>query len=172
MLEFTRQVIESRLGLKSSPKVVINDPIMKEKRGVFVTLKKDENLRGCIGFIEGVKSLREVLEEMAEAAAFEDSRFPPLTASELSKIKIEISVLSPLRKIDDPYKIRLGIDGVIVSDGYRKGVFLPQVATETGWNLAEFMNALCTEKAGLPKNAWKSQDVQIMIFQSESFFEE
>lgn len=172
MLQLARQVIESKLGMKTSEKIIIDDPIMKEKRGVFVTLKKDESLRGCIGLIEGIMSLSEALPEMAQASAFEDPRFPPLIQNELPEIRIEISVLTPLQKIDDPYKIRLGIDGVVITDGYKKGVFLPQVATETGWNLEEFMGALCSEKAGLPKTAWKTKDVQIMIFQSESFCEE
>lgn len=171
MLQLARQVITDKLEVKTFPKIIIDDQVMKEKRGVFVTLKKQGNLRGCIGLIEGIKPLNKALPEMAQASAFEDPRFSPLTQSELSEIKIEISILTPLQKISDPYKIRLGVDGVVISDGYRKGVFLPQVATETGWNLEEFMGTLCEQKANLPKTAWQTKNVQIVIFQSESFSE-
>lgn len=170
LLQLARQAITEHLGL-SQVNIAINDPVVNEKRGVFVTLKYKGQLRGCIGLIEGIKPLKEAVVEMAQAAAFEDSRFPVLSVKELKELSIEISVLTPLRKITDPQQIKLGKDGVVISRDYQRGVFLPQVATETGWNLEEYLNHLCVEKAGLEYEAWKNKDTEMFIFQSESFSE-
>ena len=150
-----------------------NYPIFSEKRGVFVTLKKNDELRGCIGLIEPIKELCPAIIEMAQAAAFDDPRFPELTANELADIKIEISVLTPLQKISDPKKeIKLGRHGVIVRQGNNSGVFLPQVATETGWDLDELMSQLCSQKAGLPTDCWKNGSVKIYTFEAQVMEEE
>lgn len=171
LLKFARQAIESSLGINSGKRINIIDPIVNEKRGVFVTLKKDGHLRGCVGLTEGIKPLADEVWEMAEEAAFHDPRFLPLTTSDLPDLKIEISVLTSPIKISDPQKIRLGVDGVIISKGMQKGLFLPQVAKETGWCLEEFMSHLCAEKAGLPVDSWKKGEANIEIFQVESFSE-
>ncbi|NMB47839.1 AmmeMemoRadiSam system protein B [Candidatus Kuenenbacteria bacterium] len=147
-------------------------PIFSEKRGVFVTLRKDEELRGCIGLIEPIKELGEAIVEMAEAAAFEDPRFLSLEKYELNDIKIEISVLTPPQKISDPrQEIELGRHGVIIRSGSRSGVFLPQVAEETGWDLATFMSELCTQKAGLPATCWLDGSTDIFTFEAQVFEE-
>lgn len=150
-----------------------NFPIFSEKRGVFVTLRKDEELRGCIGLIEPIKKLSEGIVEMAEAAAFEDPRFLSLEKYELNDIKIEISVLTPPQKITNPKtEIELGRHGVIVKKGSQSGVFLPQVAEETGWGLDEFMSHLCADKAGLPANCWTDGSADIYTFEAQVFEEE
>ena len=109
--------------------------------------------------------------EMAVAAAFEDPRFPPVQKEELDNIKIEISVLSPMEKIYDYKMIRMGIDGVWIKKGFRSGVYLPQVATDTGWDRETFLKSLCSSKAGLPSDAYKDPDAEIYIYQVEKFSE-
>jgi AmmeMemoRadiSam system protein A len=108
---------------------------------------------------------------MAVEAAVRDPRFSPLTLSELKNIDIEISVLSPMEKIDNPDKIQLGVHGVLVRKDFRSGVFLPQVATETGWSKDEFMSNLCAQKAGLSPDAWKDRSTEIYTFTAEVFSE-
>ncbi len=109
---------------------------------------------------------------MAIASSTEDPRFPPVTADELKDIKIEISVLSKPKLIKDIKEFELGKHGVIVQKGFNQGVFLPQVATETGWKKEEFLSNLCSHKAGLPPDAWKDKDTNIYIFEAEVFEEE
>lgn len=163
-LALARETIEDALGTENKISLPELPEIFAEKRGVFVTLHKNGELRGCIGLIEPIKPLGEAIKEMAEAAAFDDTRFSPVTTKEWPEIEIEISVLTPPEKISDPNKIILGKHGVIIKSGFRSGVFLPQVAEETGWNLEEFMDELCTQKAGLPKNTWRDGTAEIYIF--------
>ena len=149
-----------------------------EKRGVFVTLKKDGNLRGCIGLIEPIKTLYDAIVETAQSAAFKDMRFMPLEKEELEEIKIEISILSPLKiiEVDDPEEytknIELGKHGLLIDspDG-RKGLLLPQVPVEWNWDVKEFLENLC-EKANLPKDAWTDRRNIIYSFECEVFGEE
>lgn len=149
-----------------------NYPTFSEKRGVFVTLRIENQLRGCIGLIEPIKPLAEGIIEMAKAAAFNDSRFTPLTKEEFNHTEIEVSVLTPPQKINDPEKeIELGRHGVIVRSGNNSGVYLPQVATETGWDLQTFMESLCTSKAYLPANCWKNSQANIYTFEAQVFEE-
>ena len=146
-------------------------PAFDQTNGVFVTLKENGQLRGCIGQIIGREPLRESIPAMARAAAFEDPRFPPLRAEELDQIEIEISLLSQPRLVKDWREIKLGRDGVIVRGYGRSGVFLPQVAAETGWNREEFLHHLCQEKAGLPGNCYQDPAVQLYAFQAQVFGE-
>ena len=147
------------------------DDFLKKERAVFVTLNQKGNLRGCIGHMHARMPLYRAVSEMAVSAAFQDFRFSPVKKPELDKINIEISVLSPMQKLDDYKKIRLGTDGVWIKKGMASGVFLPQVATETGWDLDTFLGNLCSHKAGLPRNAYKNDDVEIYIFQVDKFSE-
>jgi len=147
------------------------EPQLNAVMGVFVTLRNKGRLRGCIGNIVGRLPLYEGVKEMAVAAAVSDTRFLPLKEEELRDIDIEISVLSPLKKVHDPSEIILGKHGVLVKKGYRSGVYLPQVAEETGWSKEEFLSSLCAQKAGIPKDAWKSNDCQMYIFTAEVFGE-
>lgn len=146
---------------------------LNQPQGAFVTLKKKGQLRGCMGrIIEEERPLIEVVSEMAQAAAFEDSRFEPLKKEELNEIEIEISVLSSLKKINNPEEeIIIGQHGVLIKKGLYSGVFLPQVAIENNWDLEEFMNNLCQHKAGLDPDSWKKGDVDIFIFSSQVFKE-
>lgn len=154
----------SRAGL---PKA---EGIFGEVCGAFVTLHKDGDLRGCIGNMVGQGPLVETISGMAIAAATEDPRFPSVTLPELAKIDIEISVLSPMRRIRDVSEIEVGKHGILMRKGYRQGVLLPQVATEWGWDRDEFLKHTCL-KAGLPTDAWKDPTTIIEIFSAEVFGE-
>ncbi|MDD2706398.1 MAG: AmmeMemoRadiSam system protein B [Verrucomicrobiae bacterium] len=169
LLELAKQSVE---GWVTSHKVPVFDnrwPALEKGGGAFVTLKKRGELRGCIGRFASPEPLYKVIIEMAISAATQDHRFPPVTAGELNDLRYEISVLSPLRRIKDWHEIRLGKHGVQVAKGFRSGVFLPQVATETGWDLETFMGTLCEQKAGLSRDAWKTPDVQLYVFTAQVF---
>jgi len=172
LLKLARDTIN--LQIKKAKKIVspINDPALQEIYGVFVTLHKQDNLRGCIGNIIGKIPLDQGVIEMAIAASTQDPRFPSVTKSEIDDLELEISVLSPLKKIDSPAEIILGKHGVLVKKGFKSGVYLPQVADETGWSKEEFMSSLCMHKAGIPANSWKSGDCEIYVFTAEVFSEE
>lgn len=143
---------------------------LKAVTGVFVTLKKKGNLRGCIGSIIGREPLYIGVRDNAVNAAVKDYRFPNVKKTELKNIHIEISVMTPLQPLDDYKKIRLGTDGVIIKRGRFQAVYLPQVATETGWNLDQFLGHLC-QKAGLPSNSYTEAGMDIYIFQAQVFGE-
>jgi AmmeMemoRadiSam system protein A len=141
---------------------------MKEKRGGFVTLKKKGRLRGCIGYLKGVLPLYETIREMSIQAAFRDPRFSPLQKNEWKDIGIEISVLSPMKKMSDISEIEVGVHGLYIEQGPYSGLLLPQVATENDWDSTTFLENTCY-KAGLPKDAWKSKDAVIHIFSADVF---
>ncbi len=141
-----------------------------EPRGCFVTLKKHDMLRGCIGYIEPIKPLYQAVAEMAYSAAMRDPRFPPVSMNELGDITIEISVLSPLRKIDNIEEIEVGRHGLFIKKGFYSGLLLPQVATEYGWDKYEFLRQTCY-KAGLSPDDYK-KGADIYIFEAEVFSEE
>lgn len=163
-----KTVIENKVRGKAVPEFKIESPILKENRGAFVTIQKRGQLRGCIGYIEGHGPLHKTIEEMAEAAAFRDPRFTPVTEKELPEIEIEISVLTPLKKIIDVNEIQVGKHGIIIKKGGFSGVLLPQVATDYGWDRKTFLEHTC-QKAGLPLNAWKDKDTEIYIFSADIF---
>lgn len=139
------------------------------QRGAFVSLYKDHRLRGCIGTLLSHKPLYQTVMEMAVAAATEDPRFPPLILEELPHVKIEISVLSPLHRIEDVGEIEVGSHGLYIVKGLNRGVLLPQVATEYGWDKETFLAQTCL-KAGLPPNAWR-EGADIYIFTADVFSE-
>lgn len=171
LLKIARSSIEEYL--RSGQKITLdeNDPDLKQAQGAFVTLKRGETLRGCIGNLAASTPLYETVREMAIAAACGDPRFPGLGVPELKEVMIEISVLSPLEKIDSAEEIKIGEHGVLVRKDFASGVFLPQVATETGWTKEEFLSNLCSHKAGLPPDAWKKGDIDIYVFTAEVFSE-
>lgn len=171
LLELARDTIVFYLDKGRPLERSSNDEALNAVMGVFVTLRKGRQLRGCIGNIIGRKPLYQGVRDMAIAAATEDSRFQPVTEDELGDIHIEISVLSPLKQITSTDEIVLGKHGVLVRDAYRSGVYLPQVATETGWSKDEFMNSLCGHKAGMASDAWESGKCDIYIFSAEVFEE-
>jgi hypothetical protein len=141
------------------------------KAGAFVTIKKAGELRGCIGHFEADKPLYKIVQQMAIASATQDYRFDPLTLPELKEIDIEISVLTPMHKITDVEKIRLGIDGIFIKKDGRAGTFLPQVALDTNWNLEEFLGHCARDKAGIGWDGWKDKDTEIYVYQAFVFGE-
>lgn len=165
LLKIARQAIESYLETGKIKKFEITDKL-KEKRAVFVTLKNGDKLRGCIGHLEAYKPLAEAVAEMAVATAIDDNRFPSVTLEELPEIKIEISVLSPMQKIFDISEIKLSEHGVMIKNSSRGGTFLPEVAKHFNHNLEDFLNSLCSHKAGLPTNCWRDPKTEIYIFTS------
>lgn len=165
MIATARASIYSYLGLKydgdDSPVGVL-----KEKGyGVFVTLNLNGNLRGCIGRFTSPSSLHSTIREMARSAAFDDPRFPALSKKEAPEIEIEVSVLSPLKRIQSIDEFKLGRDGIYMIKGYNHGTFLPQVAKETGWNTEEFLGHCARDKAGIGYYGWK--DAELYTYQTE-----
>ncbi|MEA3447181.1 MAG: AmmeMemoRadiSam system protein B [Bacteroidota bacterium] len=129
--------------------------------GAFVTLHKNGKLRGCIGNFGDDRPLWKMVKEMAVAAAFHDTRFSPLLENELSDIEIEISVLTPLRPMKDISELKLGKHGIYIKHDFASGTFLPQVATDTGWNKEEFLGHCARDKAGMTWDGWKDADVYL-----------
>lgn len=163
-----KTVIGNKVKGKPVPEFKIESPILKENRGAFVSIHKKGELRGCIGYIEGRGPLHKTIEEMAEAAAFRDPRFVAVTEKELPDLEIEISVLTPLKKITDVREIEVGKHGIYIKKGWYSGLLLPQVATEYGWDRQTFLEHTC-QKAGLPSNAWKDKNTEIYIFSADIF---
>ena len=171
LLEIARKTLEGYLSQREIPEFIEVSSRLKEVQGAFVTLKKKGQLRGCIGSIVGRKPLYLTVRDMAIEAATADPRFAPVRYEELKDIDIEVSVLSPLKKVDSLEEIILGKHGVIVKRGFRQGVFLPQVAEETGWSKEEFLSYLCAHKAGLPFDCWKDKDTELYVFTACVFSE-
>ncbi|MGQ9707582.1 MAG: AmmeMemoRadiSam system protein B [bacterium] len=170
LLEIARRTIEQYVRTGKVPDFQPLSERLKEKRGVFVTLNKRKGLRGCIGYIEPVKPLYLATRDMAISAATEDPRFPPVTADELSEIEIEITVLSPLRRISDPESVVVGRHGLLIRKGFHSGLLLPQVPVEQGWSRKEFLESTCI-KAGLPPNAYQDRTAELYVFTGEVFGE-
>lgn len=166
--KIARDAIRSRLEHTSPSTFTIESPTLREPRGAFVSLHKRGMLRGCIGHIRPDQPLHETIGAMACAAAFEDPRFSPLTREEADVVDLEISVLTPFRKITDPNEIQVGTHGIYLVKGFRSGLLLPQVAVEYGWDRMTFLEHTCT-KAGLPVGAWKDPDTEIYIFSADVF---
>lgn len=171
LLYIARETIEQYLKTGKRAIIKSQDDSLMRNMGAFVTLHKKGELRGCIGHMIAVGPIINTVQEMAIAAAVQDPRFLPVTLSEMKDIDIEISALSPMRKIQDYNEIELGKHGVMVKSGNRSGVYLPQLATETAWNKEEFMNSLCEHKAGISSNAWKNGTCEIYVFTAEVFGE-
>jgi AmmeMemoRadiSam system protein A len=144
---------------------------LKESCGVFVTLEKQANLRGCIGYVEGYKPLQDAVQDNALSAAFRDPRFPLLQEDELDEIEIEISVLTPLEKVEDVDEIKVGRDGLLIKKDHYQGLLLPQVAADWGWDRVQFLEQTC-RKAGLPHNAWLDENTEIEKFSALVFSEQ
>ena len=163
-----KTLIENKAKGKAVPEFSIESSRLKENRGAFVSLHRRGQLRGCIGYIEGRGPLHKTIEEMAEAAAFRDPRFAAVTEKELSDLDIEISVLTPLRKITDVSEIEVGKHGIYIKKGWLSGLLLPQVATEYGMDRETFLEHTCM-KAGLSAKSWKDEDTEIYIFSADIF---
>jgi AmmeMemoRadiSam system protein B/AmmeMemoRadiSam system protein A len=172
LLQVARRTLDARLGSGEAPSLGPGDSAaLARKTACFVTLKERGRLRGCIGELEPREPLIRAVASRAIAAATQDPRFPPVTARELAGIAIEISAMSPLRRVGGPEEIVVGKHGVVVRQGTRSGVFLPQVAPEQGWDRDTMLTILCTEKAGLPPDAWR-KGAELQVFTANVFGEE
>jgi len=163
-----RTTIETKSRGKPLPPVSALTEKLRSKYGVFVSLHKKGMLRGCIGCLDASEPLFKTVEEMAQAAAFGDPRFRPVTEDELPYIDLEISVLTPLQQIQDPDEIQVGRHGILIRKGFQSGLLLPQVAAERNWDRKTFLEETC-RKAGLYKDAWKEKDAVIKIFSADVF---
>lgn len=171
LLKIARQTVKATVAGTPLPALSSDDPALTACCGCFVTLKTRGRLRGCIGQFTSDRPLVELVVEMAEASASKDPRFfdHPLSVRDMPNLEIEISVLSPLARTDNPLSLRLGVDGIYIRRGYAAGCFLPQVATESGWSKEEFLSYCCSHKAGLPADAWKDPKTEVYLFTAEVF---
>jgi MEMO1 family protein len=169
LLTYARETIVRYLTTETIPPVRDLPARTTFSQGAFVTIRKNGELRGCIGHILGDKELGKTVGFMALEAAFNDPRFQPVQAKEIAELEIEISVLTPIKKIAGPDEIITGRDGVILSKNGKSAVFLPQVAVEQKWDRAEMLDHLCL-KAGLEKGCWK-KGARFQSFQAEVFSE-
>jgi AmmeMemoRadiSam system protein A len=170
LLKLARKTIEQYLKDGSRAKLPEAMGMLGERCGAFVTLHSHGQLRGCIGNMVGRGPIVETIREMAIAAATQDPRFHRVATEELKDIDIEISVLSPMKRITDVSEIEVGTHGILMRQGLNQGVLLPQVATEYGWDRETFLAHTCL-KAGLSTEAWKDPSTVIEIFSAEVFGE-
>jgi len=168
-LRLARQALEHYFKTGKLLRSPVKSGPLKEKRGAFVTLTVDDDLRGCVGYPLPVKPLDETIIEMAVAAASQDTRFQPLEAKEMSRLKIEISVLGLPEPVDDPSQVEVGRHGIIVSKGFSKGLLLPQVPVEHRWDRETYLSHGCL-KAGLRPEEWKA-GAKIEVFTAQVFSE-
>ncbi|HUU20701.1 MAG TPA: AmmeMemoRadiSam system protein A [Sedimentisphaerales bacterium] len=171
LLKVARDTVEAVIKGEPAETPQSDDPELNAPCGCFVTLKNHGRLRGCIGQFTSDSPLIELVGQMAKSSATSDPRFfsDPISAGELDKLDIEISVLSPLERTNEPLSLRLGVDGIYIKRGHTSGCFLPQVATETGWCKKEFLSYCCAHKAGLPPEAWRDPKTEVYLFTAEVF---
>ena len=167
LLQLARESIAAYLAGLPGP-VAATSPIMQRRAGVFASLHKGRTLRGCIGHIEPDQQLSRAIPNAAVAAASSDPRFAPMTSEELADVHIELSILGPLERIGGAADLEVGRHGLLVERGWSRGLLLPQVAVEWGWDAEEFLSQTC-HKAGLPPDAWKT--ATIWRFEAEVFSE-
>jgi AmmeMemoRadiSam system protein A len=169
LVEIARAAVVQAAGGGESNLTVDDVGTFPRASGTFVTLKRGGRLRGCIGTLECRRGLAEEVARVAVSAAKEDPRFEPLKASELEGLEVEVSVLGPLELIDpfDPNGFEIGRHGLVVEQGMRRGLLLPQVATEWGWDREAFLSQTCV-KAGLRPDAWRA-GAKVFRFFGEAF---
>ncbi|MBZ0220338.1 MAG: AmmeMemoRadiSam system protein A [Candidatus Methylomirabilis sp.] len=168
LLRIAREAIEARARRTAASFKIDNaSGALNEDSGAFVTINRKGRLRGCIGVFASKDPLWKTIERMAAAAAAEDPRFVPVGEDELPDLDIEISVLTPLRKIADPEEVEVGRHGLVIALGNKRGALLPQVATEHGFDRETFLSEACV-KAGLKPDAWK-EGASIYVFEAEVF---
>ena len=173
LIMLARQGVEARVCGKPMPRSLETAGVLGERRGCFVTLTNHDRLRGCIGSFQPDRPLAETVVAMGEAAA-RDPRFVtnPITSYELPEITVEVSVLSPLEETDHPEQLEVGTHGVYIISQGRGGCYLPEVATDQGWDALEMLRSCCADKAGMEPDAWRRPDVKVYLFTSEKFSEE
>jgi AmmeMemoRadiSam system protein A len=170
LLAVARRAIEERLkGAEPAPSSSV---ARSERCGVFVTLRRrdDGTLRGCVGFVEPRYALEEAVARAAASAAADDRRFDPVTPAELPALRIDISVLGPVRQVK-PEEVEIGVHGVVVRCGGASGLLLPQVAVEHGWDRETLLDKTCW-KAGLPAGTWRRADAEVLVFTTSVIEEE
>ena len=175
LLDVAHQSAEAAVRQQPMPAFSVDDAELQAPQGAFVTLKNRGRLRGCIGRFTSDEPLWRLVADMARASATEDFRFSadPITAAELPQLSIEISVLSPMTKIDNPLDVELGVHGIyVVGKHGRAGTYLPQVATEHHMSKEEFLSSCCAHKAGLPADAWRTGEADVFVYSAEVFGEE
>jgi AmmeMemoRadiSam system protein A len=171
LIDIARQSIINAVNGRKAPVHKIEDETLNKECGAFVTLHDSNgSLRGCIGNIISDRPLWKTVQNMAVESALRDPRFPPVSPQELDSIDIEISALSPLKKIKNIQEVEVGKHGIFIRKGFYQGLLLPQVATEYGWNRIQFLEQTCY-KAGLPSNCYKQGDCEIFIFSAVVFSE-
>ncbi|MEE9145408.1 MAG: AmmeMemoRadiSam system protein A [Candidatus Binatia bacterium] len=164
LLQLSRQILESFVRGTEKQVEKINDPhLLITQYGAFVSLHKGQDLRGCIGTCFPTRPLYEIIIEMTEAAASRDQRVYSIQQSELPDIHIDISILSPLQLANDPLSLEVGKHGLFISSGEKRGVLLPQVAIQYGWDMETFLCQTCL-KAGLSKDTWKERETKVSCF--------
>jgi len=170
LLRVARSALEAHFAGRA-PELPAARGSLAARYGAFVTLhrREDDELRGCVGQMQSDRPLVETVARMVVAAAVEDGRFIPVAAAEVARLRIEISVLGPLREIR-PEDVEVGRDGLLLRRGTRRGVLLPQVPVEHGWDRETFLAHTC-RKAGLPQDAWRAPDVEIRAFGADVFGE-
>lgn len=173
LLRLARDTIAGYLRERQVPPYQTDNPHLLQEGGVFVTLRaqRGHQLRGCIGYIQSQAPLYQTIQRAAVAAATQDPRFPPVTLTELDTLSVEISILSPLRLVQDVEEIEVGRHGLLIRQGYYQGLLLPQVAPEQGWDRDQFLQGVCL-KAGLPANAWQHPTTELYSFTAEVFAED
>jgi AmmeMemoRadiSam system protein B/AmmeMemoRadiSam system protein A len=164
ILDLAKKTVNEYVTSGKVPDIDEKNPKLKADGAVFVTIKKDGHLRGCIGNIQPVMPLYQSVIRNSVAACSSDPRFPPMKKEELGSIDIEVSILSPLVPLKDIKDIKIGKHGLVLVKGMQSGLLLPQVATEFGWDRNTFLEQL-SQKAGLPKDAWK--DANLYTFTAE-----
>jgi AmmeMemoRadiSam system protein A len=171
LLSLARRALEAHFAGEPPPRLTSDrSEAFGEPRALFVTLRRDGRLRGCIGTLAPEGDLPRMVGKFALRAALEDPRFPPLSPAELPECVFEISVLTAPRPLERPEDVRVGGDGLIVEADGRSGLLLPQVATEWGFDREAFLAETC-RKAGLPYDAWQKPGTRVWVFQAEVFGE-
>lgn len=169
LLKIARETVVDYVTNRKVPTVASTSPGLNLRSGCFVTIKQGEELRGCIGNFVSDQPLYLLVQEMAVSAATRDPRFYPMKHDDLAGFTLDISVLSPLERAASVEEIRVGVHGIYIVKGSCRGVLLPQVATEYGWNIDQFLQHTCI-KAGLPQDAWQGE-CDIYIFSAQVFGE-
>ena len=170
LLKLARKTLEAHLNKQATPDSHIFQNNLLEQKGAFVSLHRNEELRGCIGLLSPDQALYKIVQHCVLSAALKDTRFTPVTQEELKDLDIEISVLTPFRRIQNIEEIEVGKHGLYIVQGPFRGLLLPQVATQYRWDRTTFLEQTC-RKSGLSASAWKDSHTAIHIFEAEVFSE-
>ena len=171
LMQVARESLRAAVTGAPPPDITTDDPALLEPRGAFVTLKTHGQLRGCIGYVEPRVPLIEAVADNARSAALHDPRFTRVLPEELPDIEIEISALTPLRPVKSAEEIEVGRHGLMICCGFNRGLLLPQVPVEWGWDREEFLEHTCL-KAGLDPDSWRRPEAELLCFEAEVFGEE